>query len=126
VAIIMDGNRHWAEAKGLPRVAGHREGVKSVREIVRACREIGIEILTLYAFSVENWKRPRREVDVLMRLLQEFLRRECPNLNKNRVKLKAIGRLKELPVGVQRVLEEVKGYRINNNGDLIPLYMSAL
>jgi len=124
VAIIMDGNGRWAKAKGLPRVAGHRAGVKKVREVVRTSQEIGIKILTLYAFSRENWKRPRREVDVLMRLLQEFLRRECPNMNKNGVKLRAIGRLKELPAGVQRVLENTIKSTMDNKGLLLNLALN--
>lgn len=124
VAIIMDGNGRWAKARRLPRAAGHREGVKSVREAVRTCRDVGIEILTLYAFSVENWKRPRREVDVLMRLLQEFLRRECPSLNKNKVKLRAIGRLKELPSGVQKALERTMKSTAENEGLLLNLALN--
>lgn len=116
VAIIMDGNGRWARKRDLPRVAGHRAGVKSVREIVRACGEIGIKVLTLYAFSVENWKRPRREVDTLMRLLRESLRRELPNLNKNQVRLRAIGRLKELPPKVQEALEKAIKSTEGNEG----------
>lgn len=124
VAIIMDGNGRWAKARGLPRVAGHRAGVKSVREIVRTCGEIGIEILTLYAFSIENWKRPRGQVNALMRLLQEFLRKERPNLNKNGVKLRAIGRLKELPPGVQDALENTMKSTAKNKGLLLNLALN--
>ena len=124
VAIIMDGNGRWAKARGLPRIAGHREGVKPVREVVRTCGEIGIEILTLYAFSVENWKRPRRQVNALMRLLEEFLRKECPRLNKNRVKLKAIGRLKGLPPGVQEALERTMKSTAKNEGLLLNLALN--
>ncbi|MCD5390769.1 isoprenyl transferase [candidate division NPL-UPA2 bacterium] len=121
VAIIMDGNGRWARKRDLPRVAGHRAGVKSVREIVRACGEIGIKVLTLYAFSVENWKRPRREVDTLMRLLRESLRRELPNLNKNQVRLRAIGRLKELPPKVQEALEKAIKSTEGNEGLILNL-----
>ncbi len=121
VAIIMDGNGRWARKRRLPRVAGHRAGVKSVREIVRACGEIGIKVLTLYAFSVQNWKRPRREVDTLMRLLREFLRKELPNLNRNRVRLMAIGRLKELPPKVQEALEKAIKSTEGNDGLILNL-----
>ncbi|MCK4436661.1 isoprenyl transferase [bacterium] len=121
IAIIMDGNGRWARKRRLPRVAGHRAGVQSVREIVRACGEIGIKVLTLYAFSAENWKRPRREVDTLMRLLREFLRRELPSLNKNRVRLRAIGRLKELPPKVQEALEKTIKSTEGNNGLILNL-----
>ncbi len=124
VAIIMDGNGRWAKARRLPRIAGHREGVKSVREVVRTGGELGIEILTLYAFSVENWKRPRRQVNALMRLLEEFLRKECPRLNKNKVKLQAIGRLKELPLGVQEALERTMKSTARNEGLLLNLALN--
>ncbi|MCD5397568.1 isoprenyl transferase [candidate division NPL-UPA2 bacterium] len=124
VAIIMDGNGRWAKDRGLPRIAGHREGVNSVREIVRISGDMGIEVLTLYAFSVENWKRPRRQVNALMRLLQEFLRKERLRLNKNRVKLKAIGRLKELPPGVQEALEMTIKSTAKNEGLLLNLALN--
>ncbi|WP_035387355.1 polyprenyl diphosphate synthase [Ferrimonas senticii] len=91
VAIIMDGNGRWAETKGQPRVMGHRAGVKSVREIVRVCRERGIEALTLFAFSSENWSRPEREVQLLMRLFMAVLRRELNDLHENNVRLRIIG-----------------------------------
>lgn len=120
----MDGNGRWARARRLPRIAGHREGVKSVREVVRTCGEIGIEILTIYAFSAENWKRPRRQVNALMRLLQEFLKKELPRLNKNKVKLQAIGRLKELPLGVQGVLEKTMKSTAKNKGLLLNLALN--
>lgn len=124
VAIIMDGNGRWAKAKGLPRTAGHRKGVNSVREIIRACPRIGIEILTLYVFSVENWRRPRREVAILMRLLREFLRRERPYLNKNKVKLRAIGRLQELPPDVRDTLEKTMKSTAGNEGLLLNLALN--
>lgn len=124
IAIIMDGNGRWARKRGLPRIAGHRAGVKSVREIVRACGEIGIKVLTLYAFSAENWKRPRLEVDTLMRLLREFLRKELPNLNKNRVRLRAMGRLKELPRKVQEALEKAIKSTEKNDGLILNLALN--
>ncbi|OGX40669.1 MAG: di-trans,poly-cis-decaprenylcistransferase [Omnitrophica WOR_2 bacterium RIFCSPHIGHO2_02_FULL_68_15] len=107
VAIIMDGNGRWAQSRGLPRVMGHRAGIKSVRAVVEAAREQGVEALTLYAFSVENWKRSRQEVNTLMRLLDEYLARELPTLLKNQVGLNVIGRLEGLPPTVQRHLRGV-------------------
>lgn len=107
VAIIMDGNGRWAKQRGLPRLEGHRRGVETVRTVVDAAREIGIRYLTLYAFSVENWKRPPEEVSGLMGLLDYFLKRELDNLIKNRVRLLTIGRTAELPANVQRELNRV-------------------
>ncbi len=97
VAIIMDGNGRWAKRRGLPRVAGHREGVKSVREIVEAAGEVGIKVLTLYTFSKENWQRPEMEVSSLMRLFVSTLRREINDLIEKNVRLNAIGQLTDLP-----------------------------
>ncbi|HKB57643.1 MAG TPA: polyprenyl diphosphate synthase [Lacunisphaera sp.] len=107
VAIIMDGNGRWARQHGLPRLEGHRRGVETVRTVVDAAREIGIRYITLYAFSVENWKRPSDEVSGLMGLLDYFLKRELDNLIKNRVRLLTIGRTAELPASVQRELNRV-------------------
>jgi undecaprenyl diphosphate synthase len=107
VAIIMDGNGRWAKQRGLPRLEGHRRGVETVRTVVDAAREIGIRYITLYAFSVENWKRPPEEVSGLMGLLDYFLKRELNNLIKNRVRLLTIGRTDELPVSVRRELDRV-------------------
>ncbi|MFA5094365.1 MAG: isoprenyl transferase [Candidatus Omnitrophota bacterium] len=97
IAVIMDGNGRWAKKRGLPRAMGHREGLKSVREIIKTCRELGIKFLTLYAFSAENWKRPKEEVDTLMRYLSEYLDKEVPNFIKNGVRLNFIGRIEGLP-----------------------------
>ncbi len=107
VAIIMDGNGRWAKQRGLPRLEGHRRGVETVRTVVDAARAIGIRYITLYAFSVENWKRPTEEVSGLMGLLDYFLKRELNNLIKNRVRLLTIGRTTELPENVQRELNRV-------------------
>src|SRR5438067_403893 len=96
IAVIMDGNGRWAKQRHLPRVFGHRAGITSVREIVRACGELGVKALTLYAFSAENWSRPSTEVQALMRLLQDYLQRELPELQKNHVQLRAIGRWRQL------------------------------
>jgi undecaprenyl diphosphate synthase len=105
VAIIMDGNGRWAKQRGLPRLEGHRRGVETVRSIMDAARELGIRCLTLYAFSVENWKRPAEEVGALMHLLEFFLKKEIKTLVKNRVRLRTIGRTVELPAPVRRQLD---------------------
>src|ERR1700686_2922088 len=110
IAIIMDGNGRWAKRRHLPRMAGHRAGVTSVRSTVETAARIGIPWLTLYAFSEENWKkRPKTEVDFLMRLLCRFLKAEIKALNENNVFLKYIGRQNELPESVQREMEEASG-----------------
>lgn len=97
IAIIMDGNGRWAKKRFLPRTAGHKEGVERVKEIVKACGSLGIEYLTLYAFSTENWARPKDEVDTLMKLLVEYLRKELDTLHKNNVKIIVLGNIDELP-----------------------------
>lgn len=107
VAIIMDGNGRWAKGRGLPRVMGHRAGIQSVRAVVEAARELSIRVLTLYAFSVENWKRNPQEVKTLMRLLNEYLRRELPTLMANEIRLNVLGDVSGLPPGVQEELERV-------------------
>ena len=104
VAMIMDGNGRWAEARGLPRTRGHEEGAESVRAVGEMCGHLGVKELTLYAFSTENWDRPKREVNFLMRLLQRFLVSERERIMENRVRVSAIGRLDELPDGVQKEL----------------------
>jgi undecaprenyl diphosphate synthase len=101
VAIIMDGNGRWAKSRGLPRVEGHRAGVDAVRDTVESAAQLGLEVLTLYAFSVENWKRPRYEVWTLMNLLKEYVRRELETLIKNNIRFQVIGRMGELPSDVQ-------------------------
>jgi len=107
IAIIMDGNGRWAKQHSLGRVAGHKKGVEAVRNTVTACREIGVKYLTLYAFSAENWNRPSREVGALMRLLEKFLQLEIKTLQKNNIRLNAIGNLKSLPEGVLKTLNDV-------------------
>ncbi|WP_217267391.1 isoprenyl transferase [Thermanaeromonas sp. C210] len=106
VAIIMDGNGRWALRRGLPRAAGHRAGVEALREVVKACLEWGIQILTVYAFSTENWKRPRSEVEALMNLLVEYLEREVRELHEQGVQIRAIGRLHELPPEARQKLQQ--------------------
>jgi undecaprenyl diphosphate synthase len=105
IAVIMDGNGRWAKKRTLPRVSGHREGIKSVREIVTTSAELKLKVLTLYAFSVENWKRPRTEINTLMRLLREYLRKELKTLMKNNIRFQAIGRWRELD---ERVVEDLQ------------------
>lgn len=107
IAIIMDGNGRWARAKCLPRIAGHRRGAEVVKTVIRTCKNIGVKFLTLYAFSTENWKRPKREIDFLMRLLNKHLTREKAELIKNDVKFLAIGRLEALPESVRRVIKQI-------------------
>ena len=124
VAIIMDGNGRWARERGLPRIEGHRRGAESVRQIVRACGELGIEFLTLYAFSIENWNRPKAEVSALMRLLEFYLKQEIPELNKNNVRLAAIGRIHELPPTAQRQLEQSIDTLRKNTGLTLVLALS--
>jgi undecaprenyl diphosphate synthase len=97
VAIIMDGNGRWAKEKGLPRAAGHKEGIERVKEIVRAARKIEIKVLTIFAFSSENWNRPRKEISILMRFLINFLEREINELDKNDIKFRVMGREEPLP-----------------------------
>jgi len=104
VAVIMDGNGRWARSRGLPRVEGHRMGVRAVRAVVECARELGIPYLTLYAFSLENWGRPRDEVRTLMSLLQEFLRSELPELLRHGIRLNVIGEIASLPLPVRQVL----------------------
>jgi undecaprenyl diphosphate synthase len=116
IAIIMDGNGRWANRRSLPRIAGHRAGVNAVRETVESCARLGVGALTLYAFSTENWKRPRGEVDMLWRLLRIYLRRELGELQRNNIRLQAIGRLESLPVKVQDELESVIRQTAHNSG----------
>ena len=106
VAIIMDGNGRWAKAKNMVRIQGHRAGAESVREVVKAAGEFGVKYLTLYAFSVENWQRPKGEINTLMGLLEKFLRDELHELIKNNIRLQAIGRLSDLPEKVRTQLHE--------------------
>ncbi|HVU32447.1 MAG TPA: isoprenyl transferase [Opitutaceae bacterium] len=104
VAIIMDGNGRWATQRGLPRIEGHRRGVETVRTITFAARDLGVRMLTLYAFSIENWKRPQDEVGALMGLLEFYLKKELDTFVRDRVRFRTIGRTDELPAGVQKLL----------------------
>ena len=124
VAIIMDGNGRWAKERGFPRVEGHRSGVDSVRDIVQACGQMNIPYLTLYAFSTENWKRPRAEVMVLMNLLLQYLKAEQEELNRNNVRLNAIGQLNALPKPVQKQLYSAIEALSGNDGLTLTLALS--
>ena len=119
IAVIMDGNGRWAKKRHLPRVAGHRAGIKAVRQSVEACARLGVPYLTLYAFSVENWKRPQTEVKMLMDLLREYLRKEVDELNRQNIRLGVIGRIGELPKPVQRDLETALQETAANTGMLL-------
>src|SRR5262245_26086059 len=116
IAIIMDGNGRWARRRGLPRVAGHRAGINAVREVVEGSAELGIPVLTLYAFSVENWKRPLSEVATLMQLLKEYLNKELENLHKNDIRFRTIGRTDELDPSVQAELQKGMDRTRHNRG----------
>jgi undecaprenyl diphosphate synthase len=116
VAIIMDGNGRWAKERSLPRIEGHRAGAESARVIIRTAGELGIKYLTLYAFSVENWNRPKEEVDALMKYLIHYLKTETPELNKNNVRLEVIGQVYRLPEAVQEHLRKSIATLSRNNG----------
>lgn len=105
VAVIMDGNGRWAKRRGLPRFAGHRQGIESLRELTRACAELGVEILTVFAFSTENWERPQEEVNYLLNLLDEVLEKELPELHANGVRVKILGRRSVLPPSLIKKIE---------------------
>jgi len=124
VAVIMDGNGRWAKQRHLPRVEGHRNGVESVRAVVRAAGEVGIKFLTLYAFSVENWNRPKDEVDTLMTYLARFLKNEIADLNRSNVRLDVIGQIYRLPEFVQEQLAKTRAALARNNGLTLVLALS--
>jgi len=124
VAIIMDGNGRWAKQRGMNRIRGHEEGAESVRAIVRATREIGIPWLTLYAFSEENWRRPKIEVEALMVLLKRFLQSEVQEMLDNGIQFQAIGRLHKLPKDVQRTLRETAEKTGSNRNMVLTLALS--
>ena len=116
IAVIMDGNGRWARRRGMPRIAGHKAGVESVRITVETCARLGVQALTLYAFSVENWKRPRAEVETLWRLLRIYLRSELPVMHRHDIRFTAIGRLDALPSFVRGELESVIAATASNSG----------
>ena len=124
IAIIMDGNGRWAKNKSLGRISGHIKGVDAVREIVTACRELGIKVLTLYAFSIENWRRPENEVIALMELLKEYLIKEAEEMVQNNIRLNAIGRLEDLSLDVQNTLQKAMEKTERCDGMILNLALS--
>lgn len=120
IAIIMDGNRRWAEKRGLPALEGHKAGAEAVQRTVEACKEFGVKYLTLYAFSTENWKRPKAEVDGLMLLLKNFIKKNIDKLQKEGIRLRTIGRTDDIPKITRKVLlDAIKKTEKNNSGELI-------
>lgn len=119
IAIIMDGNGRWAGMRKLPRVAGHRAGIESVQDVVESAARLGVEVLTLYAFSIENWKRPPKEVKTLMTLLKEYIRRELDTVKKNNIRFQAIGRIQELEESVRKELQRAMNDTKENTGMLL-------
>ncbi len=124
IAIIMDGNGRWARERGLARIRGHEEGAESLRAVLTACGEQGVEFLTVYAFSTENWKRPKAEVAALMKLLERFLKKEVPELMRKNVRLQAIGRITDLPDSCQRELHRTIEATAGNTGVTLILALS--
>ncbi len=124
IAIIMDGNGRWATRRGLPRAMGHRAGVESLREIVKTCSSLGIGYLTVYAFSTENWKRPAIEVNILMDLLVEYLNKEIEDLHENNVRVRAIGRINELPEKARGALNQAEKRTEDNEGLILNLALN--
>ena len=124
IAVIMDGNGRWAKKRRLPRIAGHRAGIRAVRQAVEACARLGVPYLTLYAFSVENWKRPHTEIKLLMSLLREYLKKEIDELNRQEIRLGVIGRISELPTPVQKDLEIALERTRNNKGMRLTLALN--
>jgi undecaprenyl diphosphate synthase len=116
IAIIMDGNGRWARRRRLPRIAGHRAGAQAVRNAVETCSRLGVRALTLYAFSTENWKRPRMEINTLMDLLREYIRRELADIHRNNIHLQILGRYEQLPIEVQHDLEDALRQTASNTG----------
>jgi undecaprenyl diphosphate synthase len=124
VAIIMDGNGRWARNKGLPRTAGHREGIKRVKEIIKAASEIGIKVVTFFAFSAENWSRPKKEVDALMRYLDNFLDKEIVELDKNNIRFMVIGRQEPIPAKLIQKIRNAELKTGDNSGLTIVLALN--
>jgi undecaprenyl diphosphate synthase len=124
IAIIMDGNGRWARKRALPRSMGHRAGVEALRKVVKTCSELGIQVLTVYAFSTENWSRPKDEVGVLMTLLTEYLRKELNELHQNNVVIRTLGRIVELPMEAQRELDHSMKKTRNNSGLILNLALN--
>ena len=124
VAVIMDGNGRWAQRKLMPRVAGHKVGAQTTRTIIETCARLNVEALTLYAFSVENWRRPKTETDFLMQLLREYLRTEMPLIQRNNIRMKFLGRSSELPIGVQQDMKAAEEKTAGNGGMVLCLALN--
>lgn len=124
IAIIMDGNGRWAKERGLPRAEGHRAGAESVREVMEACKELGVKFLTLYAFSSENWNRPEAEIDALMTLLDHFLDEKAEELDKQNVRLQAIGQIECLPLSTRERLHRIQEHTKGNDSMTLVLALS--
>jgi len=124
VAVIMDGNGRWAQRKHLPRVAGHKVGTQTARTVIETCARLKIEALTLYAFSVENWRRPKTETDFLMQLLREYLRTEMPLIQRNNIRMRFLGRAEELPPGVQQDMRAAEEKTAGNGGMVLCLALN--
>jgi len=124
IAIIMDGNGRWAKKRSLARIMGHRKGMESVKETVQACRELGVKVLTLYAFSTENWKRPRTEIRALMSLLKRYLRKEVADLHKNNIRINMIGDLDRLPGDVLNIIIDAMQKTGTNSGMVLNVALS--
>ena len=124
VAVIMDGNGRWAQRRHLPRAAGHRSGTQTARTTIETCARLKIEALTLYAFSVENWRRPKRETDFLMQLLREYLRQEMPLIQRNNIRMRFLGRSRELPSGVQQDMRAAVEKTSKNTGMVLCLALN--
>jgi undecaprenyl diphosphate synthase len=124
IAIIMDGNGRWAQKRHLPRVAGHRAGTQSARTAIETCARLHVEALTLYAFSVENWRRPKTEIEFLMQLLREYIRKEMPLLQKNNIRMRFLGRADELPEAVQRDTRDATEALAHNTGMVLNIALN--
>ena len=124
IAVIMDGNGRWAQKRHLPRIAGHRAGTKTARTTIETCARLHIEALTLYAFSVENWRRPKAEIEFLMQLLREYIRKEMPLLQKNNVRMRFLGRPEELPPAVQKDTREATDATAGNTGMILSIALN--
>jgi undecaprenyl diphosphate synthase len=124
IAVIMDGNGRWAQRRHLPRVAGHRAGVESARIIIDTCARLHVPALTLYAFSMENWRRPKAEIDFLMRLLRQYLRKELPVIHRNNIRLQIIGRTEQLPEEVQADVAKGAALTAQNSGMVLTVALN--
>jgi undecaprenyl diphosphate synthase len=124
IAIIMDGNGRWALRRGMPRIAGHKRGADTVRRVTEQCRKLGIQVLTLYAFSDENWGRPRKEVDFLMNMLESFIRTEIDTMKANSIRFRTIGKIEKLPASVRKWVDTAASETAANTGMVLNLALS--